>query len=320
MKRGVVLFLGILLIISLVFAGCTSKPTNVRRLTSYIGGSDGLAIGFSKNAPPDKVLDERQEEFDVSLDIQNKGEYTVLPGEIIATLSGINGEAFNLPFLTAKNLFQLERTINDRGVTREGGRNDLSFTNNGIATITVDYANDFTTDIVADVCYKYRTVGVASICLKKNTLQLKNTDACLIDNDKVEFENSGAPIQVTKVETRKAGRNDIKVTFLVENKGAGEVYVPGTFTDSCAGHEKDEARLHVALASPSSRISFRCDLFNGASEGDVKLYDKKRQISCIVNTASLQDTAYEDPINIQIDYVYRNALFKTITIENTNVL
>jgi len=318
MKRGVVIFLALLLTASLVFTGCNNTTEKVRKLTNYIGGNDGLAIGFTKNAPPDTVLDERQEDFDVSLDIENKGEFTVEPGRILATLSGIDREAFNLPSLNARSQFQLERKVNDRGVAREGGRNDLTF---GLATITVDYANDFTTDIVADVCYDYRTVAVAGVCLKKDTLQLKTTDVCLIDNDKVDFENSGAPIQVTKVETRKAGKNSVKVTFLIENKGAGEIYVPGTFTDSCMGHEKDEARLRVSLTSPSPRISFRCDLFNGASAGEVKLYDKKRQVGCIIDTAGLQqDTAYEAPINIQMDYTYRNAIFKEITIENTNVL
>ncbi len=318
MKRGVLIFLALLLITSLVlFTGCENKTDKVRRLSNYIGGSDGLAIGFTKNAPPDSVLDERQEDFDLSLDLENKGEYTIMPGEILATLSGIDREAFNLPSLNAKNAFQLERKINDRGVVRDGGRNDLPF---GLATYTEDLAADFTTDIVADICYKYRTVAVAATCLKRNTLQLKTTDACLIDNDKVEFENSGAPIQVTNVETRKAGRNSVKITFLIENKGSGEVYLPGTFTDSCFGHEKDEARAHVTMDSPSPRINFRCDLFNSASQGDVKLYDKKRQVSCIIDTGSLQETAYEALVNIQIDYIYRNAIFKEITIENTNVL
>lgn len=317
MKRGVTVFAILFLLISLALAGCQGDDKKVRKLTNYIGGTDGLAIGFTKNAPPDKILDDKQEDFDVSLDIQNNGEYTILPGEIVATLSGIDREAFSLPSLNAKNMFQLERKINDRGVVRNGGRNDLAF---GLATYRDDLAADFTTDMVADVCYKYRTVAVSGVCLKKDTLQLKTTDACLIDNDKVEFENSGAPVQVSNVFTRKAGKNSVKVSFVIENKGSGEVFVPGTFTDSCSGHEKDEARLHVSLASPSPRITFRCDLFNNAAAGDVKLYDKKREISCIIDTAGLQETSYEALVNIQIDYVYRNAIFKTITIENANVL
>lgn len=311
------IFLALLLIVSVFFMGCQEKNEKVRKLTNYIGGDDGLGIKFTKNAPPDTVLDEKQEDFDVSLDLENMGEYTMAPGEILATLSGIDREAFNLPSLNAKNAFQLERRINDRGVVREGGRNDLPF---GLATFTQDLAADFTTDVIADVCYKYRTVAVAAVCLKRDTLQLKTTDACLIDNDKVEFENSGAPIQVTNVETRKAGRNSVKVTFTVENKGDGEVYLSGTFTDSCSGHEKDEAKLRVIMDSPSPRINFRCDLFNGAAQGDVKLYDKTRQVSCTIDTGSLQETAYEALVNIQIDYVYRNAVVQEITIENTNVL
>jgi hypothetical protein len=317
MKRGALIFLVLLVIVSLVFTGCNNTTEKVRKLSNYIGGNDGLTIAFSKNAPPDTVLDEKQEDFDVSLDIQNKGEYTIESGEIIATLSGIDREAFNLPSLNAKNAFQLERKINDRGVTREGGRNDLTF---GLATFTQDLAADFTTDIVADVCYKYRTVAVSAVCLKMNTLQLKTTDACLIDNDKVEFENSGAPVQITQVETRKSGKNSVKVTFTIENKGVGEVYVPGTFTDSCSGHEKDEARVRVSLDSPSSRLTFKCDLFNGAAAGDVKIYDKKRQVGCVIDTGSLQETAFEAVVNIQVDYVYRNAIFKQIIIQNTNVL
>ncbi|MEM4266565.1 MAG: hypothetical protein QW404_00720, partial [Candidatus Nanoarchaeia archaeon] len=316
-KRGIIIFLALSLVLSLVLSGCANEKKNVRKLTNYIGGTDGLAISFSKNAPPDKVLDDRQEDFDVAIFLENKGEYTIENGRILATLSGIDREVFNLPSLSARNKGDLERRVNDRGVIREGGKDEISF---GTATITQDFANDFTTDIVADICYDYRTVAVASICLKKETLQLKTTDACLIDNEKVDFENSGAPVQVTHVETRKAGRNSVKVTFMIENKGAGETYLQGTFTDSCSGHEKDEAKVHVSLTAPSPRISFKCDLFDGSSQGNVKLYDKKRQVSCTIDTSSVQETAFEAPINIQIDYTYRNAIFKEITIENANVL
>lgn len=311
------IFLVLLLAFSLVISGCGTTTEKVRKLTNYIGGNDGLAIQFSKNSPPDKVLDDKQEDFDISLDLENKGEYTIQPNEIIATLSGIDREAFNLPSLNAKNAFQLERKINQGGVVMAGGRNDLPF---GLSTFTEDLAADFTTDIVADVCYKYRTVAVAGVCLKKDTLQLKTTDACLIENDKVDFENSGAPIQVTQVATRKAGKNSVKVTFMVENKGTGITYLPGTFTDSCSAHEMDEAKVHVSLDSPSHKLNFKCDLFDGAPQGDVKLYDTKRQVGCTIDTGGLQETAYEALVNIQIDYVYRNAVFKEITIQNTNAL
>ena len=170
MKRGLMIFFTLLIVFSLVFAGCSNEKTNVRKLTNYIGGSDGLAIAFSKSSPPDKILDDKQEDFDIALDLTNKGEFTIDPNHIVATLSGMDGDAFNLPSLNAKNAFQLERKINDRGVTRDGGRNDLPF---GLATYTDDLAADFTTDIVADVCYDYRTIAVAGACLKKDTLQLK---------------------------------------------------------------------------------------------------------------------------------------------------
>lgn len=318
MKRGALVALVVLTLTLVIFTGCTGNTkNNTRKLTSFIGGSDGLSIGFVANAPPDKVLDESQEDFDISLDLENKGEFTISPNGIIATLSGIDREAFSLPSLSARSNFQIERKISDRGVTRDGGRDQLSF---GTAKYKEDLASDFTTSIVADVCYNYRTVAATAVCLKKDTMQLKATDACLIDNSNVAFENSAAPIQVTKVETRKAGKNSVKVTFTVENKGSGIVYLPGTFADSCSGHERDESKLHVSVDSPSQKLGFKCDLFNGASEGDVKLYENKRQVSCVIDTLSLQETAYEPMINIQVDYMYRNAIKKDIKIENTNVL
>lgn len=304
-----------ILILAILVVGCAeTETTTPRKLTDYVGGTDGISIEFEDEAPPDEVFDNSEEDFFIALDIKNEGEYTIEEGGIIASLSGISKTDFSLASLHKKSNFDLERKLEER----EGGRDTLDF---GDASYKVDLASDFTTQIIADVCYQYRTVAASSICLKKDTRQHRTADACLINNEDIDFENSGAPIQITDVDEASSGMNKIKLNFVIENEGGGSFYKPGTFRDKCIPDDakKEEDYVYVEVSDPAGRLNFDCSALGGDNKGEVRLYDGKKQISCTLNTAGLQETAYEQLIDITVDYFYRGAISKDITITNAEV-
>lgn len=303
------------LILALLAMGCEEgADTTPRKLTDYVGGTDGLAIEFEEDAPPDEVFDDKEEDFFIALDIKNEGEYTIEEGGIIATLSGINKNDFSLASLHKNSNFELERKTEDR----DGGRDTIDF---GDASYSVDLASDFATKIIADVCYEYRTVAAASICLKKDTRQHKTADSCLISNEDINFENSGAPIQITDVDEASSGQNKIKLNFVIENEQGDSFYKPGAFSNKCIPDDaqKEEDYVYVEVSDPAGRLNFDCSALGGDNKGEVRLYDDKKQISCTLATTGLQDTAYEQLIDITVDYFYRGAISKDITIKNSEV-
>lgn len=312
-------FMNILIPIVIVFliTGCEGGTDQTpRKLTDYVGGLDGLSIQFEEEAPPLEVFDNSEAAFPIAIQIKNEGEYTVKSGGIVASLSGINQNDFSLASLHKKSNFDFDRKYSDR----EGATNTLEF---GDAKYKIDLSSDLTTKIVADVCYDYRTVGAAAICLKKDTRQYKAADACLINNDQIVFENSGAPIQITEIRESSSGANRIKLDFTIENKKDGGFYKLGTFKDKCIP-SSDEARkaenyVFVEVNDPAKRLNFKCSALGDDNKGETKLFDNKKQVSCTLDTNSLQDTAFEQLIDITVDYAYRGAISQDITIKNAEV-
>lgn len=304
-----------ILIVVLLAAGCTTtKDTTPRKLTDYVGGLDGLSITFEEEAPPDEVFDNGETPFSIAVQLKNEGEYTIKSGGIIASLSGINQNDFSLASLHKKSNFDLDRKYSDR----VGATDVIEF---GESKYKIDLSSDFTTKIIADVCYNYRTVAAASMCLKKDTRQYKTADACAINNDKMTFENSGAPLQITKIVESASGANRIKLDFTIENKKPTEsFYKPGTFKDKCVP-SSDEARkgedtVYVEVTDSAKRLSFKCSALGDSNKGETKLFDDKKQVSCTLDTNGLQDTAFEQLIDITVDYMYRGAVSKDIKIKN----
>ncbi len=317
MMKKIIYVLIYALILVFLLGGCTqnaNKDTTPRKLTDYVGGDKGLSFKFEEGAPPSEIFDEGGDDFSIALQIKNEGEYTVQENGIIASLSGINQKDFSIASLHRKNDIELERKYPDR----DGETLVIDF---GNANYKVDLTSDFATKIVADICYDYRTRTAAAICLRKDTRQYQTADVCKITNEDVVFENSAAPIQITDVDESSAGRDKVKLTFTIENKGEGAFYKPEAFKDRCIPDEakKDENYVYVILQDPSSRLRFECSALGGDNKGTVRLYDNKKTISCLIPTSGLQDTAFEQLIDITVDYVYRDAISQDIKIKNANV-
>jgi len=310
MKKLFIVF--VILMVAVI--GCEDNGgTTTKTGKSYIGGEQGLSVEFDDDAPPDTVMDDSQETFPIRLSVKNEGEYTIDKGGIIASLSGISQNDFSLKSLHSQSDFSLRREEITTG--SEGEENILDF---GEAKYVSDLSADFDTTVFADICYKYRTRTAASICLKKDTVQTrKKRDACDIREDSIDYENSGAPLQVNSFKQYPGGSNRVVFTFVVENKGDGDAYLSNEFNDKCIlDDESKPNEIDVTVFSPSSNIKVSCDTFDGATSGSAKLFGGDRTLTCSIDTSSLQETAYMGRVNIDFDYFYRVGLKKDIEVEN----
>jgi hypothetical protein len=312
-KRNIMLFL-VFLMIFLVGCQKGSSTDSSSRGKIFISGNDGLSIAFDDEETPERIGDNSADEFDIVINVENNGEHDIESGKIIATLQGIDRDAFSLSSLSVKSDRELngERRFRDRDEV--GEEDELVFEN---AKYKFDLDADFSVTMRADVCYEYKTRAQGDICLKRNANERLTNDVCDLDDSSVDIESSGAPVQVTKMTQRPSGSNKVSFTFDVEKKGSGDVFEPGTFTSVCNEQRDKKDRLKIRVTSASERISPSCNRLNGGSQGIVDLIDGKRTIKCDVSTSSLQEFAHTRPLKIELTYFYKDSEERSIIVENT---
>ena len=86
MKNKILLM--ILAVALLVLSACDGGTDINTGQTGFVGGFKGIEISFATNAPPDRVSDAGQEEFDVVVELINRGEHEVLAENIFVKLEG----------------------------------------------------------------------------------------------------------------------------------------------------------------------------------------------------------------------------------------
>src|SRR3989338_1424408 len=198
-------------VLLIFLAGCAGKePKTTPQKEPFIGGTIGLLISFSEDAPPKEVYDLGGFPFDVDVKLVNDGERFVAKEDCEVKLSGIEPGEFGK---TASDMKKnpdadlAEKKKDAEGGVIKGAESHVTFSN-------LNYAGALSCNtpfnIRADVCYKYRTTANAKLCVKENLLDAANKDVCLVNEDKKTF-NSGAPVQVS--EFRESAIGSDKVSF-----------------------------------------------------------------------------------------------------------
>ncbi len=304
-------FLVVLMILTVAFIfGCTQQTTDIDS-GPFVGGSDGLKITFAKDQPPTEVLDNKEEDFDVTLEIQNEGEFDIPSGKIIATLGGINAQDFGISPVTIKTKSDLNGKSKFKDKTVSGDKDELVWAD---ASYKRDLAAEFRTKVFVDVCYLYGTLTTTKVCLKKKATERDEEDPCTLVNENVEAFNTGAPVQIEDVTQRISGNDEVQLSFTIVKKGAGKVYLPTTFTTKCVRDEDREDKVVVKVEAGGHSVS--CSKLSNNNKGEVNLIDNQRPIRCNIKTTRAPDRAIEEPVDIKIDYFYRNVVSTDLRVLN----
>ena len=308
-KRGIYVLLALVIIF---ISGCKSQDTDTIS-GSFVGGDNGLELSFINDEPPTRVLDNNAEQFFVTISMKNKGEFTIEPGKAIVTLSGISKDQFQLDSLSKKNENQLPGVVKERTSSLEGGQDEVSFN----AKFKQDLNQDFMPTITANICYAYGSRALSNVCLRRDVVRREQEGECVVDEDK-KAENSGSPIHVVSFKERKAGPNEIKIIFDLQNVGSGKPFSRTAFSSGICGEDPTKEDFVNVEVRPISNVNVRCDKFAGTGSGVVRLNSEgKATVSCDVSTSALQDTAFEEPLNINLDYIYKERISKQVTVENS---
>ena len=312
MNKKLILTIGILFLV--VLAGCKSKEKeNPITDVDVRKGIDGLAMSFITNAPPASVFEKST--FPIGVELKNKGAFDIEKGRLVF--------GFERTYVdVAEDKDKEVKTINIKGKSVFNPKGDEELiTLNAQAKTVGPQSETHPSTILATVCYPYETVLGGSVCVDTDIYGEKKIQKACNAKDLIFKDGQGAPVAVTKVETKMlyADENKIRPQFIiyVENKGDGEVIDYNKLADACGSKSlvyTDFNNLTITSAKLSGK-----DLDCGAdASGKVRLKEKKDMIRCVskeVDAISRNIDAYMAPLEITLSYGYTFTISKDIVIE-----
>ncbi|HII29484.1 TPA: hypothetical protein HA317_00260 [Candidatus Woesearchaeota archaeon] len=237
MKRGqitAILLVLTLAIAALSFTGCTSGETTTPG-SPFVGGTNGILMSFLEGNPPAEVTDDKTYPFNVVVKVKNDGEANIRSSTLKITLSGFDPKEFGFSDGGAEaitNTLKEELTATRKDVegnTIEGSTVYMTFPPEDSGLPPFEYTGKLSGNtpftIRADACYLYGTQANAKLCLKRNVLEPdKKGGVCKVTESKTVY-NSGGPVQVTSLKESVGGQGKVSITFTLEHKGNGKIYL-----------------------------------------------------------------------------------------------
>ena len=249
------------LVILTLAAGCNHETSpQLDRGGSFIEGDKALELSFIEGSPPAEVTDKLEGEsgfpFDVTLVMENIGEYTILPNQrMFVTLSGFFHSDFGIAD-PDEELSIIYPGVG--GSTFSGKRKDTE--GNPIQgdvayirfpkTKSLDFLYDKPIPVStpfpfrAEVCYPYLTNTVSELCLMSD-LTSKDQPVCNPDEEK-RVSNSGGPVEITSVTQSHAGKDKIVIRVDVKKVGDSDLF---DYVDNnrCKDNRRNKNRLVIQV-------------------------------------------------------------------------
>ncbi|MFT4309429.1 MAG: hypothetical protein ACMXYL_03000 [Candidatus Woesearchaeota archaeon] len=265
----------LLLALTVLVAGCNG--TSSRDIDVFIGGSQGLLLRFMEGTPPNTVYDNRAMPFDITLSIENAGEFDI--DRVHLTLSGISTNDFEgignvKRWVTSNNNPELgqpvlagKTRIGDTQMT--GGKAFIELGNEVQYTRRLAGGGEMSYTIMVDACYPYATMATSRVCYQSNYND-GNNNVCRPETTN-SMSVSGAPLQVTSYSQEAVGPRSIRVQYTFDLRGNVQIYAPkGTERTSGAANEQDcnpanrtqafreEGVFYVEVDHQGAATSIRC--------------------------------------------------------------
>ena len=328
-KKAVVI-IGILLVL-VVASGCEGgkifgKKQDKRPITDadIRKGTDGLDMEFLKNAPPENVFEGSQDDggkvitsdFPISLRLKNEGASNIEEGILIFA----SEKAYVNVSLESKE--RQEFIIKGKSIYSPVGDEEFVTLTAGAKRISAQSETHPST-IFATACYPYNTILGTSVCIDTDIIgEVRGKKVCDI-KDLTFSEGQGAPVAVTKIETRMlpdVDVNKVKPHFIIfiENKGNGEVVNSDKLGAACSSSGLEYTDFNTLTISASlPQGDLKCsEKTDEAVSTEVRLREKEAMVRCTLEDGiNIGRDAYTAPLKIELNYGYTFTISKDIIIE-----
>jgi hypothetical protein len=321
-----ILFILMAVMLAGAFSGCqpADKTTNETSSTAaYLGGDKGLVLSFLTNAPPETVYEKPAggsvSPFDISVKVENVGEYTVPEGKYKLAVTGIDAASFGKSSGDLKSLTSTGELIKKR---RSAGQ-EIAGTASIISVSGLAYQSPVSGQIGpfnlrANLCYEYQTEASSSICVLEDLLgtTVRVGQALCKSTETKKVENSGAPVNVEKLEESATGKESLAFTFVIKHVGNANNIVFKNEAQTCPiGDMTRQDKVGVKVELGTNDITSKC---SGINSGVASLYGEAgAQIRCAGTLADLGLAVgdYTQPIKIILTYDYFQYESKEITVK-----
>jgi hypothetical protein len=193
-----------------------------------------------------------------------------------------------------------------------------------------------TSPIILNSCYNYHTELSPDLCIDPNP---NSEFEKVCDVKDITLSSQGAPVAITKVETRILPKNDdVEVQFIihVENKGNGDVISRYKLKEACSASKlRNEDWNEVILSEfgfSNNQYFYKYNQDEGTKNtitcrpNPLRLVDGKDTIKCTVDNSKLNDDlkiskstpSYISQAYMRFDYGYTKSNTQNIIIESTN--
>ena len=297
----------------LLIAGCMGGTKKKGPITDVDirKGTQGLTMSFTKNAPPERVFEDIA--FPMALEVNNKGAENVVDWELVFGFD---------PYVEIDkgSKAQQELPIDGKSIFNPKGDGDLITINAKAKTIGAQSETQSST-ILATACYPYKTILGTSVCIDNDIYGTKRGEKACSVTDLTFGEGQGAPVAVTKVETRMLPQADdtVKPLFLIhiKNRGNGEVVKLSKVENVCTGEQLDYTDFNTILISASLSGKFldcRTKEEGSQEQTEIRLREKEDLVRCTGDVVELE-YAYVSPLKVELRYGYTFTISKDIIIE-----
>ena len=297
----------LMIILLVVLVGC-GKQESTSITGTFIGGTQGVQTSLQTGSPPTEVFDKGNTAFDIDLKIQNVGESEIKAQDMQVKLIGLYPQDFgkteaDFTLTTQESITPKIKT--PEGSVIEGGITNLIFSN---LNFKEELAGDQLFNPRLDICYKYNTRTVSKVCVLRDLLRESETSFCKVSEQK-EIQNSGAPLQITKVVESRSGTDKVALTIDIANVGTGNVFRQN---NKCAQDTKDKNRVYITVdtgVTPGAICSgLRDEAGNTvqSNQGYITLDETgKATVTCTQQVTT--NTDFEKIVNLRLDYNYEQA-------------
>jgi len=320
----------------------TGAPT-----TPFIGGSQGLVIGFLAGSPPSEVTDGDTFPFNVIVKVKNVGEFDLDKKEVNVSLIGIAPSDFAV---TANNIIgkipeddPVGRQRDSEGNIIEPVETFVEFPQEVIqadgstdGNIEFNFKGDVTGNTIfvfrADICYNYLTDVLSDICILENQVDVADDSVCDPSESKTVFSSS-SPVGVTSFRQSVVGKDKLQFSFDIIHSGSGTVFRDdaSTLHPDCpknpSTRRRSENKVNVTVdtgltATAGNKLSCVGLTTMGTSgaglsiaSGALILVDGKRTVTCTQGLETPRSD-FKKNVNINLTFDYLDSVDKEVLVKH----
>ncbi len=294
-----------------VLVGC-EKEVSTTFSKPFIGGTEAIDFNFIEGSPPPEVYDGGSYPFEVTVNVENKGEYDVPKDKITIDLAGFYPPDFSNPPITLSPEEDLEKAyIDSEGNVIPGTITYVTFPGFNFGG-SLKANNEYR--VRANLCYNYGTIAQADLCVLDDLTKTKD-EVCTVNEGK-RVDASAAPVQIENLEESISGTDKITFSFEIVHRGSGLVSKLDT---SCSDETIDKNKVWVEIDTGLNGLDCSGLSDGTATTGYTTLYGGKRLVRCTqdISAAELQGKDFEKKVNFKVTYDYKEHEEVNVMVKHT---